>query len=236
MKVLHVFFFVLFASSASARVGTSHRSLKAENGQGIPGEYVILLRGNAEPRGILQGLINSGQTTEIQVLHVYENAVRGFAVRMNFNALFNALKHLDGVTITENQVVTVSSVQTPVDSWGLDRVDQVAGTNNQYSYERDGSNVDVYIMDTGIHTSHEDFGNRASFGVDVSDSGEGDNDNNGHGTHVAGKFAWLLLLFIIHYITLYYLTFTSPKLSRYCWWDEVRDCQECQLNFGQSFR
>jgi subtilisin family serine protease len=205
MKFLNVFFFVLFTSSASARVGTSHRSLKSENGQGIPGEYVILLQENAEPRGILQGLINSGQTTEIQVLHVYENVVRGFAVRMNFNALFNALKDLDGVTITENQVVTVSSVQTPVDSWGLDRVDQVAGTNNQYSYERDGSNVDVYIVDTGIHTSHEDFGNRASFGVDVSDSGEGDNDNNGHGTHVAGKFAWLLLLFIIRYIILSYL-------------------------------
>jgi subtilisin family serine protease len=187
MKLLNVFLFVLFASSASARVGTSHRSLKAENGQGIPGEYVVLLGKNAEPRGILQGLINGGQAT--QVLYVYENAVRGFAVRMNFNALFNALKHLDGVTITENQVVNVSSVQTPVDSWGLDRVDQVAYTNNQYSYERDGSNVDVYIVDTGIDRNHQDFGGRASFGIDVSGSGEGDVDLNGHGTHVAGKFA-----------------------------------------------
>jgi hypothetical protein len=203
MKLLNVYLLVLFASSASAaRVGSSHRSLKNENGQGIPGEYVILLPENAEPRGILQGLINGGQTTEIQVLHVYKNAVKGFAVRMNFNALFNALKHLDGVTITENQVVNVSSVQTPVDSWGLDRVDQLAGTNTQYSYERDGSNVDVYIVDTGIDRNHQDFGGRASFGIDVSGSGEGDNDNHGHGTHVAGKFAWLLFLFIIHYIML----------------------------------
>jgi subtilisin family serine protease len=192
MKVLNVFLFVLFASSASARVGPPRRLLKAENGKGIPGEYVVLLEENVEPRGIIQGFINGGEANEVEVLQVYENAVRGFAVRMNLNALFNALKHLDGVTITENQVIKIDSVQTPVDSWGLDRVDQQTGTDNQYSYERDGSNVDVYIVDTGIHTSHADFGGRASFGVDFTDSGEGDNDNNGHGTHVAGKFDLLL--------------------------------------------
>jgi subtilisin family serine protease len=201
MKVLSFFFFVLFASSASARVGTSHRFLQAENGKGIPGEYVVLLDEKAELRGILRGLINSGRATEI--LQVYENAVRGFTVRMNINALLNALKHLDDVTITENQVIETGSVQTPVDSWGLDRVDQETGTDNQYSYVRDGSKVDVYIVDTGIDTRHEDFGGRASFGVDVSGSGEGDNDINGHGTHVAGKFDQLLLLFTIHFIISY---------------------------------
>ena len=212
---MKAFLFVLFASSASARVGSTHRFLTAaENGhgQGIPGEYVVLLEENAEPQGILIGLINSGQATE--VLQVYENAVRGFTVRMNIDALFNALKHLDGVTITENQVVTVNSVQTlsaaPGDSWGLDRVDQHDGTDSQYSYERDGSNVDVYIVDTGIHISHEDFGTRASFGVDKT--GEGDNDSNGHGTHVAGKFDHRLLLFIIHYTMISYLLLPFQEL------------------------
>jgi subtilisin family serine protease len=122
---------------------------------------------------------------------------------MNLNALFNALKNVYDVTIEENQVVTVSSVQTPVASWGLDRVDQVAGTSGQYSYERDGSNVDVYIVDTGIDRNHEDFGGRASFGIDESGSGEGDNDLNGHGTHVAGNFG--LFFFILYYLC--YLTF-----------------------------
>jgi subtilisin family serine protease len=210
MKVLNVFLLVFFASSASARVGPRHRLLKAENGKGIPGEYVVLLGENAEPRGILRGLINSGQATE--VLHVYENVVKGFAVRMNLNALLNGLKNFDDVTIEENQFVTVSSVQTPVDSWGLDRVDQVAGTNNQYAYERDGSNVDVYIVDTGIDRSHDDFGGRASFGFDFSGSAVGDNDIHGHGTHVAGKFDQLLLLFIIHYIMISYLPLPFQEL------------------------
>jgi subtilisin family serine protease len=210
MKVLNAFLFVLFASSASARVGSTNRFLPAaENGhgQGIPGEYVVLLHDNADadPRGILTGLLQSGKAEELQV---YENAVRGFAVRMNLNALENALKHVEGVLITENQLIVVSSVQTSVVSWGIDRVDQKTGTNREYEYERDGSNVDVYIVDTGIDTSHNDFGGRASFGIDVSGSGEGDNDKNGHGTHVAGKFDQLLqfvLLFIIHYILISHL-------------------------------
>jgi subtilisin family serine protease len=195
MKVLNAILFVLLASPASARVGSTHRFLPAENGKGIPGEYMVLLSDDADPRGILNGLINGGKAEELQV---YENAVKGFAVRgMELTALLNALKHLDGVIITENQIIEIGSVQTPVGSWGIDRVDQVSGTDNQYSYERDGSNVDVYIVDTGIDTNHEDFEGRASFGIDVSGSGEGDNDKHGHGTHVAGKSDQLLLIFIV---------------------------------------
>jgi subtilisin family serine protease len=193
VKVLNALLFVLFVSSASARVGSTHRFLPAENGNGIPGEYVVLLSDNANPRGILNGVINGGKAEELlnggkaEELQVYTNSVKGFAIRgMKLTALVNALKHLDSVLITENQLVEIGSVQTPVASWGIDRVDQFTGTDNQYSYERDGSNVDVYIVDTGIDTNHEDFGGRASFGIDVSGSGEGDNDYHGHGTHVAG--------------------------------------------------
>jgi subtilisin family serine protease len=192
MKVLNFFLFVLFASSASAREGQAPIFREAENGTGIPDEYVVLLNPDAEPRGILLGLIDLVQAREI---NVFVNVVKGFTIQVtDRDALLRALDYLDGVTVTENQVVTISNttVQTPVDSWGIDRVDQKTGTNNQYSYVRDGSKVDVYIVDTGIHTSHEDFGGRASFGVDVSGSGEGDNDLNGHGTHVAGKFDQLL--------------------------------------------
>jgi subtilisin family serine protease len=198
MKVLNAILLVLFISSASARVGPPHRVQKAQNGKGIPGEYVVIFNNDVEPRGILRGFINS------QVLNVYEHAVKGFTVRMNLNALLNALENVYDVTIEENEFIYVSDVQMlqqpPVDSWGLDRVDQVADTNGQYSYERDGSTVDVYIVDTGIDRNHEDFGGRASFGTDVSGKDEGDNDYNGHGTHVAGKFAWLLLSFIMHSI------------------------------------
>jgi subtilisin family serine protease len=43
----------------------------------------------------------------------------------------------------------------------------------------------VYIVDTGIRFSHNDFGGRAVTGYDAVDGGSAD-DCNGHGTHVAG--------------------------------------------------
>jgi subtilisin family serine protease len=226
MKVLNFVLF-LFASSATARVGIAPLFFKAENGRGIPNEYVVLLDDNAEPRGILQGVIDAIQATEtetlrlfgngtipaILTLQVFENVVKGFTLKTNrFNALLNALDNLDNVTVTENQVIEISSVQTPVDSWGLDRVDQNTGFDDRYSYVRDGSNVDVYIVDTGIDTRHEDFGGRAKFGVDVTGSGEGDNDLDGHGTHVAGKFYQLLFLFIIHCTMISYLPLPFQEL------------------------
>jgi subtilisin family serine protease len=70
-------------------------------------------------------------------------------------------------------------------TWGLDRIDQrnlpLSGT---YTYDVSGSGVRAYIIDTGIHYSHNEFGGRASFGYDAL-GGDG-SDCNGHGTHVAG--------------------------------------------------
>jgi len=56
-----------------------------------------------------------------------------------------------------------------------------------------GRGSHIYVMDTGIRTTHQDFGGRAVATLDVFRGGEcqpGDNacaaDDRGHGTHVAG--------------------------------------------------
>jgi subtilisin family serine protease len=51
-------------------------------------------------------------------------------------------------------------------------------------FDATGAGVRAYIIDTGIHYTHNDFGSRASFGYD-SFGGNG-NDCHGHGTHVVG--------------------------------------------------
>lgn len=76
-------------------------------------------------------------------------------------------------------------VQSPA-TWGIDRVDQRdLPLSNSYSVSGDGSGVTAYIIDTGIHHSHNEFGGRASFGINTIGDGN-DEDCNGHGTHVAG--------------------------------------------------
>jgi subtilisin family serine protease len=56
--------------------------------------------------------------------------------------------------------------------------------NGAYTYNRTGAGVTVYVIDTGIETSHWDFGGRAWGGYDAL--GGNAEDCNGHGTHVAG--------------------------------------------------
>jgi subtilisin family serine protease len=46
--------------------------------------------------------------------------------------------------------------------------------------------VTVYILDTGIRISHQDFGGRARYGWDFIGNDREAGDCNGHGTHVAG--------------------------------------------------
>jgi subtilisin family serine protease len=180
MNIVNVFLLVFFASSASAQVGSVQRVLEPVNGA-IPGQFVVMLDKGIKPRGLVNGLKNSGQA---EILFEY-SIINGFAVRMNRNALENALKNIEGVTIYDDNIMTAINVQSSVELWGLDRVDQRSGTDNQYSYARNGTNVDAYILDTGIFIEHEDFGGRASHGADFM--GEGDGDGNFHGTHVAGK-------------------------------------------------
>jgi len=77
-------------------------------------------------------------------------------------------------------------------SWGLNRVGSRGRSGNQ------GAGTHIFILDTGVRTTHEDFGGRAVPLVDFSPiTGrvycEGDlscaADNQGHGTHCAGTAA-----------------------------------------------
>jgi subtilisin family serine protease len=67
---------------------------------------------------------------------------------------------------------------------GLDNLD------DSYTYLRDGSNVDVYIIDSGMFIENGDFEGRASFGPDYGREIR----TTTHGTHVAGTFFTFLFL------------------------------------------
>jgi len=63
-----------------------------------------------------------------------------------------------------NYRVSVSNDQANP-SWGLDRIDQRSRPlDGVYSYDSSGAGVTAYIVDTGIRSTHSDFGGRVAAG------------------------------------------------------------------------
>ena len=82
------------------------------------------------------------------------------------------------------------TTQSPVPSWGLDRIDaQDARLDDSYGFVSSGSGVRVYVIDTGVRSDHTDLAGRVAPGWSAIEDGRGSEDCNGHGTHVAGTVA-----------------------------------------------
>ncbi len=91
--------------------------------------------------------------------------------------------------VEEDQMMSNKATQNNA-TWGLDRIDQAnLPLNSTYNYDTSASNVNAYIIDTGVLNSHSDFGGRSQSGYDFVDNDNDATDCNGHGTHVAGTVA-----------------------------------------------
>lgn len=151
-------------------------------GAKIPGEYIVVFKDDVgDVPGLTQRLAAQHGGT---VRFTYTSALRGFAASMSAQAADALANNPNVAYVEQDQVMTADATQTGA-TWGIDRVDQrnrpLSGT---YTYATTASTVYAYIIDTGIYTSHTQFGGRAANVYDAF--GGNGQDCNGHGTHVAG--------------------------------------------------
>ena len=179
---------VMAASAQALPAAAAGGEIRQErSARAVPGTYVVVFDdaelNKRQPETVIDFLAREHQA---QVQHRYLNAFRGFAAKMSRAQALRLSKNPAVSFVQQDQTVALTATQSPPPSWGLDRIDQRdLPLNNAYTYATTASNVKAYIIDTGIRTTHADFGGRAVWGTNTT--GDGNNtDCNGHGTHVAG--------------------------------------------------
>ena len=176
-------------------------------GDVIPGRFILTLDPTLPELLNVSGLQAAVQqlltaTGGGEVLHLYDTAFTGAAVALS-ETQAALLSSMPGVEAVEPDRVVMASGTQQDATWGLDRVDQAyLPLNDRYAYPADaGAGVTVYVIDTGLRSSHTEFAGRVGTGRNFAGTGglglpllgllgasgdpEDTSDCNGHGTHVA---------------------------------------------------
>jgi subtilisin family serine protease len=155
----------------------------------VPGRYIVTLA----PAAGLTARADAATLTDRyggSVAYTYRGfALRGFVLAATESEARRLAADPRVARVEADTVVRLDDARYyPL--WSLDMVDQRSTVlDDTYSFpDSAGTGVTAYVVDTGIRTSHVEFGGRASVGFDAIGDGWNGQDCNadGHGTHVAG--------------------------------------------------
>lgn len=218
MPTAHAQLFGGLQSTVGGLLGTTQDTLGEVLNAGAPntieGQYIVVLEEDAGPvASVAQQLLATvgGQYLgELPIINAAVVRVDALSAR-----ILAANPLVDYVEQDQVMQAVATSEQTPA-TWGLDRSDErQRQLDNRYRYPSDGgAGTHLYIIDTGLRVTHDEFAGRVGGGRNFAGSGglglpipllgpvlggllggggdidpEDFSDCNGHGTHVAGTAA-----------------------------------------------
>ena len=188
------------AAAAAFAAAASTPALAAPTGEiryagaadAVSGSYVVVLKGDAvgtantlaARTAVPDRAAGLAKRYGGNVGTVWSSALTGYSAKMTAAQARRLAADPAVAYVEQDRVMTTQGTQTGA-TWGLDRIDQRnLPLNSTFTYPNTATNVRAYIIDTGIRTTHSDFGGRATWGTNTVDTNN--TDCNGHGTHVAG--------------------------------------------------
>ncbi|KAG8132454.1 hypothetical protein E2320_010306 [Naja naja] len=159
----------------------------------LSGHYIVVLKEETLKSQALQTVkhlqaraAKHGYMTKI--LHIFDELIQGFVVKMSSDVLHMALKlpHVD--YIEEDSYVFAQSIP-----WNLGRIVPEQEMLNEYNPPNAGELVEVYLLDTGVQSTHREIEGKI-FVTEFENVPEEDGTRfqrqaskcDSHGTHMAG--------------------------------------------------
>jgi subtilisin family serine protease len=171
----------------------------------IPGQYIVVLKDDQVPtERVDDTAAELSRRFGGKLKNTWQSAIRGFVIQQaTESAAINISNDPQVDYVMEDAKGQIASAvqatptptpitQTNPPGWGLDRIDQrdIHNPNDKaYNYTKTGAGVRVYVIDSGINLTHQDFGGRAFLGADFVGDGLNGFDcmgQTGHGTCAAG--------------------------------------------------
>ncbi|MDX1595934.1 MAG: S8 family serine peptidase, partial [Nitrosopumilaceae archaeon] len=153
------------------------------NANFVPGKYIVVLQDDVDPTTFAK---SKGAMPEF----VYEYALNGFSTSLSPNQVNQLSQDPRVKSIEQDQVAHIFSQPPPT---GIDRIDAESASIGS------GQGVTVAIIDTGIDLDHPDLQTNINLEKSVVciekspvkpvNCTKGGDDDNGHGSHVAGTVA-----------------------------------------------
>ena len=181
-KVRHVLVVFLLLSFVLGGILLSQAGLKVE-AQGkpdaIPSTFIVVLKDNVKnPQDVANEM---AKTHGLSVEHVYTTALKGYSATIP-QARLDKVKGDSRVQFVSEDKIVETFAQTT--STGISRVNAPANTNK-------GTGIGVAVIDTGIDLTHPDLQANIIANTSCIRGKKTGNDDNGHGSHVAGTIAAL---------------------------------------------
>lgn len=178
------FIFVLLGSttcSTLAAPGINRIPISKRAGLVKANSYVVKLKDGVSKSAHLAGLRSIAN--DFKVAYTYDEAFQGYSVQLEGKSLDYVQQSRDVEYIVEDGLVKLSDVMTsgiqPAPRGQGAVFEERAPLNKRVN----GTGVDIYQIDTGIYTAHNQFGGRAKWGATFG--GYPNADGNGHGTALA---------------------------------------------------
>ncbi|MFI7068140.1 S8 family serine peptidase [Kribbella sp. NPDC050124] len=161
---------VLGATSPSLATAFGGRTMQT-------GDYIIVLDEGTDASAVAT---EHARRYGVTAGHVYGYALHGYSAQLTARAATRIAADPRVASIHPDRVVTSAAQPLPT---GIDRVDAEASPTAGIDGVDTRVDVDVAVIDTGVDLRHPDLN---VVRAKNCSSERGSNDQNGHGTHVAG--------------------------------------------------